>query len=308
MRNISSCLLLGLAVSLAHAAHAQQPFERFGIKVKVATLSNGRYPEFFHNDSLRRVGSVVYNTHMHRIAYLLPADSLVGRAKPEVTSRWMSPDPLAEKFLYVSPYVFVENNPIRYCDPDGRELVDPNGKHVQVTYRKDGTLSFSRNATAAIRTIATDMNATKDGRAQLHNLTGSSVKVKLFMDNKVVETPTTITNGETVQGNTNAKDNYGKVVNPDGTYGLKTATITIHTGSIEKNIAEGSGSKLEGLTMDQAIGAVASHEAVHGTNKVEINKDLQYEQQHGGNPRPDSQREAKPRSVEQRVIDQSKTQ
>ena len=76
------------------STHAQQPFERFGLKVKVATLSNGRYPEFFANDSLRRIGSVVYNTRLRRIAYLLPGDSLVGRPRPEVTSRWFSPDPL----------------------------------------------------------------------------------------------------------------------------------------------------------------------------------------------------------------------
>ena len=50
----SLTLLLGLALPLA--AHAQQPFERFGVKVKVVTLSNGRYPEFFGNDSLRRIG------------------------------------------------------------------------------------------------------------------------------------------------------------------------------------------------------------------------------------------------------------
>ncbi|WP_217701078.1 hypothetical protein, partial [Hymenobacter sp. CRA2] len=53
-------LLLGLVLPLV--AQAQQPFERFGVQVKVLTLSNGRYPEFYPNDSLRRIGSVVYNT------------------------------------------------------------------------------------------------------------------------------------------------------------------------------------------------------------------------------------------------------
>ncbi len=301
-------MFLLLALGLRYAAHAQQPFLKYGLKVKVATLSNGRFQEFFTNDSLRRIGSVVYDTRLRRIAYLLPPDSLIGHAKPDITSRWMSPDALSEKFMYVSPYVFVENNPIRYMDPDGRELVDPSGKHVQVTYRKDGTLGFSGNATSAIRTIANSMNTTKDGRSQLHNLTGSSVKVKLNLDNKIVEMVTTYINGETIQGNSNAKDNYGKIVNSDGTYGIKEASITVHKGSIEKNITEGSGSKLEGLTMEQAIGAVASHEAVHGTDKGEINKDLKYEQNHGGNPRPASQREGKPNNIEQRAIDQSKAQ
>jgi hypothetical protein len=65
-------------------------------------MSNARYPAFFANDSLRRIGSVVYDTRLHRVAYLLPPDSLVGRPKPEVTSRWLSLDPLAAKYPSIS--------------------------------------------------------------------------------------------------------------------------------------------------------------------------------------------------------------
>ncbi len=38
-------------------------------------------------------------------------------------SVWMSVDPLAEKYPNVSSYVYVENNPIVYIDPDGREKI-----------------------------------------------------------------------------------------------------------------------------------------------------------------------------------------
>jgi len=34
---------------------------------------------------------------------------------------WLSTDPLKEKFPNVSSYVYVENNPIKYIDPDGKE-------------------------------------------------------------------------------------------------------------------------------------------------------------------------------------------
>ena len=34
---------------------------------------------------------------------------------------WMSPDPLAEKYYSTSPYVYCDNNSMRYIDPDGRE-------------------------------------------------------------------------------------------------------------------------------------------------------------------------------------------
>lgn len=116
-------LFLWFLLGLCSAGQAQQPFARFGVKVNVLSLSHGRYPEFFPNDSLRRIGSVVYNRRLHRIAYLLPADSLLGRAKSEVTSRWWVVDPHAENYVNITPYAFVANNPVNHSDPDGRDII-----------------------------------------------------------------------------------------------------------------------------------------------------------------------------------------
>ncbi|WP_317205960.1 RHS repeat-associated core domain-containing protein, partial [Flavobacterium psychrophilum] len=49
------------------------------------------------------------------------------------TSLWLNIDPLAEKYPGVSPYVFCLNNPVRFIDPDGREVIDPpTGKEPRV--------------------------------------------------------------------------------------------------------------------------------------------------------------------------------
>lgn len=137
----SYLLVLLLALGLPLAVCAQQPFEQFGVKVKILTLSNGRYPEFFDNDSLRRIGTVVYDTRLERVAYLLPPDSLVGRLESDITARWMAVDPLAEEDAHISPYVFARNNALLYTDPDGRKVVYAQGVSAQ----------FKREFAAAVR-------------------------------------------------------------------------------------------------------------------------------------------------------------
>lgn len=52
-----------------------------------------------------------------------------------MTGVWISVDPLAEKYMNVSSYVYCLNNPVKYVDPDGRStnVVDNgNGKYTVV--------------------------------------------------------------------------------------------------------------------------------------------------------------------------------
>ena len=225
--------------------------------------------------------------------------------------RWLSLDPLQSKYPSLSPYHSFANNPIRFIDPNGKEIIDPQGKHVSVIRSKNGTLSFSSNATPSIIRVANALNLTEEGRNSLRQVVRSDIKVKINIVTEVKITEmengkTKFQFGGTIQGNMNESDNYGKKVNPDGTYGIKNASITIYEGTLSESIKPASGLEHEGLNKEQAIAAVAGHEIVHATDKVEINRDLKYEQTNKGKQRPASQREAKPEQVETKIINQSK--
>ncbi|MDR0863800.1 MAG: hypothetical protein LBO74_02565, partial [Candidatus Symbiothrix sp.] len=61
-------------------------------------------------------------------------------------SRFMTIDPLAEKYYSISPYAYCGNNPIKYVDPDGKDLFDFRGNfiardntHIIRVINRDGT-------------------------------------------------------------------------------------------------------------------------------------------------------------------------
>ena len=51
---------------------------------------------------------------------------------------WLSPDPLLDKYPYISPYAYCNWNPIKYVDPDGRDWYDPG----------DGSITWHNEATS----------------------------------------------------------------------------------------------------------------------------------------------------------------
>ena len=46
-----------------------------------------------------------------------------------VTARWNRMDPLCEKYYSTSPYSYCENNPVKFIDPDGKEVRDGLGPY-----------------------------------------------------------------------------------------------------------------------------------------------------------------------------------
>ncbi len=124
-------LIFGILLLGSLPLKAQNPYKSLGIEAETLTLSKGKFVEFFPNDSLVQIGSVMFNTRTNSIVSFVVYDTTYSEAtlEPEVTSRFLQPDPLAAKYPNVSPYAYTVNNPINAVDPDGRLVIFINGQH-----------------------------------------------------------------------------------------------------------------------------------------------------------------------------------
>ena len=131
-------LLLVIVLLIIVYGKAQNPFAEYGYTPKIATLSQGQYNEFFDNDTLVQIGSVLFNTKSKQIVAFIETDTLYSEAtlEPDIVSRWISPDPMSEERSWISPYNYCQNNPIIRIDEDGcldtDFGIDENGKIKQI--------------------------------------------------------------------------------------------------------------------------------------------------------------------------------
>lgn len=100
---------------------SQNPFAQYGYETKVATYSNGKFNESYDETEVVEIGSARYNTTSKAIVGIVErTDSIAYDVSPTTISRFISIDPLCEKFPSISPYAFCNNNPLVVVDQDGR--------------------------------------------------------------------------------------------------------------------------------------------------------------------------------------------
>jgi len=124
-------LFLIILFTVGFVSQAQEnPFKQYGVNGEILTLSKGKYKEVFYNEEIMQIGTVKINTLTGKVVEFLEPDTTEFAYRAEVTSRFISVDPLCEENYSWSPYVYAMNNPLRFVDPDGRLARDSVGNII----------------------------------------------------------------------------------------------------------------------------------------------------------------------------------
>lgn len=107
------------------------------------------------------------------------------------------------------------------------------------------------------------MNMTRTGRGELKNTLNSKIPVTMEISSELIKT---VDNGTGTTGTLG-----GKTTNLIGVKSGRCfqSNITIYLGSIQEAMKDPYGD-FSGLTLDESIGVVASHEAVHSVDPENI--------------------------------------
>ncbi len=168
MRNLTTLLLFFM--SLAAFSQGNNPYKGLGEEAEklgseILTLSQGRYNEFHDNDTIVRIGAALYNVYTQKIVgFVVEEGHSEATMKPEVVSMWLSVDPLARKFPELTPYNFVEGNPVMLIDPDGLSAICPScpeGKEFEVFRQSEFTFSYDEKNQTIQRVSTEKINLDK---------------------------------------------------------------------------------------------------------------------------------------------------
>jgi len=238
--NEESPLVIGSSPS-AYALSQRNDYYAFGLPTLFSTNSEtqpykreGKEYDEMHGLNTYDQGARQFNTHL-----------------PITTT----PDPLAEKYYSISPYAQWANNPIKYMDPTGKWIVGTDGEKVTYTHGMPYGNGWSDNASDDVIRVGNALLQTPTGTARLSFMLNHEEKISITIS------PEAPMEGGKYIGASNLRT--GQVLNNNATITVGEHKMTIYEGSLERLTESELESLYKGLTMEEAIGAVAGHESGH---------------------------------------------
>jgi len=274
---------------------AQDPYKDLGIKdneIEYLTLSKGRYDEFHGYNEYETVGSAVIDMQTNKIVRFLDKDSVMNEAFYEfdMTTRFLTIDPLAAKYFQLSPYAYCANNPITYIDPDGMQIVGATSDDAKKAQQDINDMFKDKKFDQFRSLIALDKKGTTFNSIDSKALTTALDGVKLSEDEQnLVDQVTSTINSKDVnkveyadvkgtiseEGTTAVKDHFNNNVKA-GTGDMLVRSDNMPAATINAlggtgfNVPTATGSysiiiEGEGITYDGGRAVTTGHEILgHG--------------------------------------------